>query len=202
VRNILIVRHGESAWNAEKRWQGWIDIPLTPAGESQATARGRALAAGGITAPVVFSSDLSRAHRTADLLAAELGARVVTDERLRERHGGIWQGHTAEEIDERWPGMREQWRRGEVHPPGAEHDEQVLERFDDALRAVADTTSDGVDAIIVTHGGVLRLVSHRSGVDGVRVVENVGGHWFQYETGTLIAGEPLPPLAVDGVALE
>jgi probable phosphoglycerate mutase len=202
VRKVLIVRHGQSEWNAEKRWQGWIDIPLTRAGEAQATARGKSLAQTGVTVPVVFSSDLSRAHRTAELLAAELGARVVTDDRLRERHGGEWQGHTAAEIDERWPGLREQWRLGEAHPPGAEYDEQVLARFDGALSAIATATSDGYDAIIVTHGGVLRLVSHRSGVDGAAVVENVGGHWFVYTAGALTAGEPLPPLAADGVPLE
>jgi probable phosphoglycerate mutase len=132
----LIVRHGQSEWNAERRWQGWIDIPLTSTGETQATARGRALADAGITSPVVFSSDLCRATRTAELIAAELGARVVTDERLRERHGGAWQGHTAEEIDERWPGLREQWRRREAHPPGAEHDHEVLARFDAALTTI------------------------------------------------------------------
>jgi broad specificity phosphatase PhoE len=202
VRRVLIVRHGQSEWNAEKRWQGWIDIPLTGAGEAQATARGKSLAQLGITVPVVFSSDLSRASRTAELLAAELGARVVTDDRLRERHGGEWQGHTAAEIDERWPGLREQWRRGDAHPPGAEYDEQVLARFDGAMRTIATATSDGYDAIIVTHGGVLRLVSHRSGVDGAAIVENVGGHWFAFAGGALTADEPLPPLAADGATLE
>ena len=202
MRRVLIVRHGQSEWNAQRRWQGWIDIPLTSAGEAQATARGRTLADAGVAVPVVFSSDLSRASRTAELLAAEIGAQVVTDERFRERHGGEWQGHTAEEIDERWPGMRERWRRREAHPPGAEHDDEVLARFDDALVAVAAATADGHDAIIVTHGGGLRLVADRGGADGGRVAENVGGHWFLYEEGTLTASEPLPPLAADGAAVE
>jgi probable phosphoglycerate mutase len=202
VRRVLIVRHGQSEWNAERRWQGWIDIPLTSTGEAQASARGRELAGAGIAVPVVFSSDLSRASRTAELLAAEIGASVVIDDRLRERHGGVWQGHTAEEIDEQWPGMRERWRRREALPPGAEHDEGVLARFDDALAAVAAATADGNDAIIVTHGGVLRLVTARGGADAGRVAENVGGHWFVYTEGTLIASEPLPPLAADGAALE
>jgi broad specificity phosphatase PhoE len=188
-----MVRHGQSAWNAEGRWQGWTDVALTPLGEAQAHARGVALAAGGIGDAVVYSSDLQRARRTAELIAAALDATVAIEPRLRERFGGEWQGHTAAEIDERWPGMREQWRRRELHaPPGAESDETVL------------AAAPGDHAIVlVTHGGVLRLVADRAGITARTVVENVGGHWFEWREGRLVAGAPLPPIETDGAeALE
>jgi broad specificity phosphatase PhoE len=196
----LILRHGQSVWNAEHRWQGWIDIPLTEAGEAQARARAESLAGDGIDVPVVFASDLQRAHRTAELIAEAIGARVVTDARLRERHGGEWQGHTSAEIDERWPGMRERWRSRELHaPPGAEADEQVLARFDLALRDIVDSTGDD-DVLVVTHGGMVRLLANRAGVDATDVVENVGGYWFRFDGSQLVFDGPVASLHTDGVA--
>jgi len=201
VRRLLILRHGQSRWNAEGRWQGWIDVPLTDVGEAQARARGEALAADGVRVPVVYASDLQRAARTAELLAAPIGARVVLDDRLRERHGGEWQGHTATEIDERWPGMRERWRRRELPaPPGAESDAAVLARFDGALPDLLGPAPVGDDAIVVTHGGILRLLALRFGIKARGVVENVGGHWFHWDGAELTAGEPLPSLRTDGIA--
>jgi probable phosphoglycerate mutase len=201
---LLVVRHGQSAWNAEGRWQGWIDVPLTDLGEAQAHARADALAAGGLAVPVVFASDLARARRTAEVIASTMGARVVTDARFRERNGGDWQGHTAAEIDERWPGLRDQWRRRELHaPPNGEGDDAVLARFDAGLRDVIAQTDGPRDAVLVTHGGLLRLVSVRAGVDAHDVVENVGGYWFRWDGERLGAPQPLPSLHTDGVgALE
>jgi broad specificity phosphatase PhoE len=200
VRRLLILRHGQSVWNAERRWQGWIDIPLTEQGEAQARARAAALARDGVDVPVVFASDLQRAHRTAELIAEVLGARVVADERLRERHGGDWQGHTSDEIDERWPGLRERWRSRELHaPPGAESDDEVLARFDLALRDIAAATDDR-DVMFVTHGGILRLVANRAGVDAHDVVENVGGYWFRFDGARLEVEGPVASLHTDGVA--
>jgi probable phosphoglycerate mutase len=199
VRRLLMLRHGQSAWNAEGRWQGWIDVALTPLGEAQAQARGAALAAGGIGDAVVYTSDLQRARRTAELIAVSLDAAVIVEPRLRERFGGEWQGHTAAEIDERWPGMREQWRRRELHaPPGAESDDTVLTRFDEALPELVATAPAAHTIVLVTHGGVLRLVADRAGVTARGIVENVGGQWFEWRDGTLVATEPLPPIETDG----
>ncbi len=194
-----MVRHGQSEWNAEGRWQGWIDVGLTPLGEAQAQARGAALAADGVGDAVVYTSDLQRARRTAELIAAALGAPVATEPRLRERFGGEWQGHTAAEIDERWPGMRERWRRRELEaPPGAESDETVLARVDAALAEIVAAAPAGHAIVVVTHGGVLRLVANRAGIRAEHVVENVGGHWFDWRDGSLVADAPLPPLETDG----
>lgn len=200
MRRILFVRHGESAWNAEGRWQGWIDAPLTPRGEAQGRARGRAIAAGGARIAAIWTSDLQRARDTAAILGAELGVPVTSNPGLRERHGGDWQGHTGDEIEQRWPGMRAAWWRDEIaSPPGGESDAQVLGRVDAALARV-DAESPAGDALVVTHGGVLHMVSRRAGVEREpRIVHNLGGHWFTWSGGTLVAGDALPDLPDDDV---
>ena len=138
MSTVLILRHGESTWNREHRWQGWLDAPLTPEGEEQAAECARRLARDGFRPRVVFTSDLTRAARTAEIVAAHLEVPVVADAGFRERNGGDWQGCTITEIDERWPGERERWRRGEIpSPPGGETNTEVLTRFDTALDARA-----------------------------------------------------------------
>jgi broad specificity phosphatase PhoE len=104
---LLIVRHGESEWNREGRWQGWEDIALTAAGEAQARARGIELQTAGHRFAAVYTSDLVRAARTAELLAEAVGAPApVRDPDLRERFGGEWQGRTGDEINAGWPAER------------------------------------------------------------------------------------------------
>lgn len=198
VRRVLMLRHGESEWNVEGRWQGWEDIALTIAGEHQAAARAHALAADdGLEGANVFSSDLRRARRTAEIVAEALGlGPVVVDEGLRERCGGEWQGRTGAEIEERWPGMREAWRRGELAaPPGGESNEQLLDRVDAALgRAIAATPEDRV-TLVVTHHGVLRALLRRVGQLPVESIPNLGGHWFDWDGDRLLPRGALPPLA-------
>ena len=196
MRHILLIRHGESEWNAAGRWQGWEDVSLTSAGEAQALERARVLADGGTLFAAAFASDLRRAVRTAELVAAHLGlAAPVVDPGLRERHGGEWQGHTRAEIDEQWPGMRDAWRRGELHsPPGGESDVSVFERVDAALARACTAVDDGGALVVVTHHGVLRLLSARAGVPPASLIPNLGGRWFGWDGGVLVAGDALPPL--------
>lgn len=207
TRRVLVLRHGESAWNVEGRWQGWQDIPLTPLGEAQARSRAASLAGEPIDGAVVFSSDLRRAARTAEVLAEHLRlGSVATDPGFRERHGGEWEGNTAAEIDERWPGRRAAWRRGELAcPPGGEPDEVVLARVDDALaRAIAATPTTGV-TLVVTHHGVLRLLSTRAGIPVHAIIPNLGGRWFDHDGTALHARDELTPLGAldpDGLAVE
>jgi broad specificity phosphatase PhoE len=198
VQQVLIVRHGESTWNVERRWQGWLDAPLTDRGESQASVRARALAHEGVNPRVVYSSDLSRARRTAEIIAAHLEVPVVPDEGFRERHGGEWQGHTGDEIEAAWPGMREQWRRGELTaPPGGETDDQVLARFDEALQRALAHVGSGL-LVIVTHHGMLRVVATRAGMDVHALIPNLGGYWFDVEHGSLHSPQPLGAVVLDG----
>ena len=200
---MLIVRHGESHWNVEHRWQGWTDIPLTERGEAQARARGRALAEAGHSFVAVASSDLMRAHRTAELLGAVLGVGDHhVDAGLRERFGGEWQGLTQQEIAEQYPAERAAWLSGDMPtPPGGEPLEVMLERFDRALEAIHVAAPDG-PLLVVSHGGISRAVAHRAGAEVEGVSGNLGGRWFTYRDGVLAAGDELPELAavdLDGV---
>jgi glucosyl-3-phosphoglycerate phosphatase len=191
MQRLLLLRHGESTWNVERRWQGWLDAPLTHAGEAQAAARARTLAHESFAPRAIYTSDLQRAARTAEIIAAHVEAPVIADAGFRERHGGEWQGHTVAEIDEGWPGMRDAWRRGELTaPPGGEEDVDVLERFDAALSRALAQAGHGVVGI-VTHHGMLRIVARRAGVDVHALIPNLGGFWFDVVGGRLANAEPL-----------
>jgi broad specificity phosphatase PhoE len=192
---LLILRHGETEWNAAGRWQGWLDVDLAPLGEEQARRRAAALAGAGTRFALIVSSDLRRAARTAELIALRIGAPpIALDEAWRERHGGEFQGRDAAEIDTGWPGFRERWRAGlEDAPPGGESDAQVWQRVRASLERWATEVPDG-PLLVVTHGGVFRVALERAGEPTRSVVPNVGGRWFTWHRGSLHAGETLEPL--------
>jgi probable phosphoglycerate mutase len=192
---MLIIRHGESEWNRTGRWQGWEDIALTPSGEDQARARGAELHAAGLRFAALHTSDLTRAVRTAELLADMLGASPPSRHAaLRERFGGDWQGRNRDEITERWPREREAWRRGELAaPPGGETDSQVLDRVHAGLARIDATSGPGA-VLIVTHHGVVRLLSNRAGIPVAELIPNLGGRWFDWNASDLRACESLPAL--------
>jgi probable phosphoglycerate mutase len=193
VPDLLIIRHGQSEWNLERRWQGWKDAPLTSLGVQQARERAADLLESGFRPMVVHSSDLGRARQTASLIAEQLGAPVRTDEGFRERSGGEWEGHTVEELQARWPDQYAAWRAGDRFlPPGSEPDQHVLDRFDAAL----ERSAAGVPGIVVTHGGALHLVATRAGVPVEALIPNLCGYWFSFDGRTLTDPEPIPPLAV------
>ena len=193
VQDLLIIRHGQSEWNAERRWQGWLDAPLTALGEKQALQRAEAIAGSGFFPETVHCSDLGRARQTAEIIASTLGAATSPHPGLRERSGGDWEGRTSDEIDERWPGMRLAWRRGELPAmPGGEEDSHVIARVDSAI---AEILSGPTPAIIVTHHGVLRLVATRAGAEIDSLIPNLGGYWFRLDEGALRDPSPLEPLA-------
>jgi broad specificity phosphatase PhoE len=193
VQDLLIIRHGESQWNVEHRWQGWLDAPLTALGEKQALQRAEAIAQSGFSPATIHCSDLGRARQTAEIVAGILGAEVAEHSSLRERSGGDWQGHTSEEIDARWPGMRLAWRRGELAAmPGGEQDAEVLARVDPAI---AEILAGPTPVMIVTHHGVLRLLATRAGAAIDSLIANLGGYWFRADRGELAHPEALEPLA-------
>jgi probable phosphoglycerate mutase len=101
LTRLIVVRHGETEWNAERRFMGWLDRPLTPRGQEQAARVAERLAATGFDAMV--SSDLGRAMTTAQAIAARAGQEVLPCPALRERGLGVMQGHTLEEIQQRHP---------------------------------------------------------------------------------------------------
>jgi broad specificity phosphatase PhoE len=195
MQQVLMVRHGESVWNADHRWQGWSDIELSPAGEAQAEARARHLAREGFKPRAVYASDLKRAARTAEIVAAHLEVPFLTDAGFRERNVGEWSGHTTEEIEAKWPGLLDQWRRGDLAcPPGGELDEHMIARFDAALVRALAHVGTGMLAI-VTHGGVLRATAVEAGADAHTFIPNLGGFWFDVDgDGTLRNPVPVDTL--------
>jgi probable phosphoglycerate mutase len=194
VHDLLIIRHGESEWNLERRWQGWLDAPLTELGERQARHRAESLAELGFAPAVVFSSDLGRARRTAEIIGERLSAPLATDAGFRERSGGAWEGFTVKEIEARWPEQYAAWRAGDRSlPPGSEGDATLFARFDAALARAVDA---GGPTVIVTHGGALRLIATRAGVPVEALIPNLCGYWFRYDGAGLTDPEPIAPLDV------
>lgn len=154
---LLLIRHGETLWNAERRIQGQLDIPLSPPGILQAARLARALSGEPIDA--IYSSDLSRAWLTAAPLASALALDVIAELRLRERAFGFFEGLTVEEIAQRYPNEFERWRARdpEWQSSGGESGAQLIERV---LAAIAEITSRhaGGTVVLVSHGGVLDVV--------------------------------------------
>lgn len=151
---LLLIRHGETAWNAEHRIQGSLDIPLSATGIWQAGRLAERLAAECIDA--VYASDLARAWLTAEPIAARLGLELRADIRLRERSFGIFEGHTLEEIAARWPAEFAAWRERDPAwaMPAGESGAAFIERVNAALHDIACAWA-GATVAIVAHGGVL-----------------------------------------------
>ena len=156
VSRLLLIRHGESTWNAEHRLQGQADPPLSPLGREQVAALVPFLEG---LPPRTLSSDLTRAVQT----AAALGlAGVPTDPRWREIDIGDWAGRTLDELD---PGDVAAWQRGELAPPNAETFAELQARV-----AAAVDELRGEDAVVVTHGGCVRAATaHLTGADPRRL---------------------------------
>jgi glucosyl-3-phosphoglycerate phosphatase len=155
----VLWRHGQTVWNAERRFQGQSDIPLDPPGQAQADRAARLLAA--LRPDMIVSSDLSRATGTAAPLARLTGLEVILDKDLRERHGGSWEGLTDAQILERYPVQHESW-----NPPDGEPTAVVADRVAGALHRIAAALADDDPAteplaVVVSHGAALRLGASR-----------------------------------------
>ena len=180
----MLWRHGQTTWNAEHRYQGQTDIPLDEVGTAQAERVAAHLAA--LRPDALFSSDLTRAQRTAAPVAALTGLAVTLDKDLRERFGGDWEGLSDVEIRERYPAERATW-----NPPNGEPSGAVADRVAGAYARIAESLAPGQLAIAVGHGAALRLGMERVlgiAVDGLptlgslvncswSVLELRDGHW-------------------------
>ena len=152
MTTILLARHGETDWNRESRWQGWADPPLNETGRDQARRLAEQLRH--IPFDAVYTSDLRRAHETAEIVAAPHGVPVVADPGLREIDVGSWSGLTRAEIEERFPGAER---------PDGETREQHLARVLQAVERIARDNL-GRRILLVSHGGTMRaLRGHVSG---------------------------------------
>jgi broad specificity phosphatase PhoE len=162
VTTILLARHGETDWNREGRWQGWADPPLNEAGREQARELAEQLRS--MPFDAVYSSDLRRAHETAEIVAAPHEVPVITDRGLREIDVGSWSGLTRAEIEERFPdGSR----------PDGETREQHLERVLATVERIARAHS-GARLLVVSHGGTMRALRSHASDEPFHPIANCG----------------------------
>jgi broad specificity phosphatase PhoE len=154
---LLLVRHPQTDWNAETRWQGHADLPLNALGREQAAAAAEALLDRHVAA--VYTSDLLRARELADALGGALALRPRVSRRLRERSMGAWEGLTPAEALAAWPGLYPRVEADPFHedPPGGESFARLLARTRPALAAIARRHA-GRTALVVTHGGILKAL--------------------------------------------
>ena len=159
-QELLLVRHGQSTANAKGIWQGQMEFPLSERGRAQASLAGLGLSDEQFEG--LYSSPLSRAFETAEIIRdrTSFAGEVVTVEGLSERHGGILEGRTWAEQQQRNPELakkflaipeEERWAL-----VGAETDEEVIARFQDALSSIRVLHPGGARIVVVSHGGVMR----------------------------------------------
>lgn len=179
---LLLVRHGQSTWNAEGRWQGQADPPLSDLGRRQALAAAQRIG----TVDAIIASPQQRAAQTATIISEAIGiGPLVHIDDLRERHAGPWSGMTRHEIDEHYPGFLDEGHR----PVGYETDLDLTTRTTGALAALA-IAFPGASLLVVTHGGVIHNLELQLGLEAGRV-PNLAGRLFLAEGDDLTADEAL-----------
>jgi alpha-ribazole phosphatase len=147
---LFLLRHAETGWNRERRYQGWADTPLSDTGRAQAEAAGRLLASARLAA--VWASPLRRALETAEAIAAFHGLEVRTDDAFKEMHFGEWEGLSVAEVSARFPGEYRTWVETphRFAAPGGE-----------TLPAVRRRVLDGLERLRAAHAGeTVCLVAH------------------------------------------
>jgi broad specificity phosphatase PhoE len=172
VTTLLLVRHGETDWNRDGRWQGLSDTRLNDRGREQA----RQLASQIDGVDVVYSSDLARARETAEIVAKRLGLQVRLDERLRERGFGEWEGLDADEIEDRFAEAHRRWKAGEgAGAENAEPFDAFAARIHGFLEDVLER-HPGESVLVVSHGGSIRVIhAFAAGLDYVRDHRSIPG---------------------------
>jgi glucosyl-3-phosphoglycerate phosphatase len=187
---IVLVRHGQSAWNAEGRLQGQADPPLSALGRREAVALRVALP--GFAPGRVLTSDLRRARET----AAALGhPQAAADAAWREIDVGQWAGRPLADLP---AGPDPSWRGGDLVPPGGERWSELAARVAEALDALSRR---GGDWLVVTHGGVIRAaVAHVTGADAQRISGPANASVTVLEPGRLVAYGWTPDGVVPGLS--
>ena len=178
-----MIRHGETAWNAEGRVQGQLDIPLNDVGRAQAHATATALAGHDFTA--IYCSDLTRVRQTCEPAARKFALPVTYMAELRERHYGMFETLTYVEVREKFP---EQYARFRDKDPDFDFEGgETLRRFNDrSLKAIGDLIArhSGEEILVFTHGGVLEMVYRHAKAVGLSShrdfeIPNAGINWIE-----------------------
>lgn len=179
---LIVWRHGNTDWNAGNRVQGQTDVPLNDLGRQQAVDAAELLVR--LRPDVLVSSDLRRAADTAAALAALTGLSVAYDERLRERHFGVWEGRTMTEVAETRPEEYARWTAGaDVIGGDIETLDDLGKRVADALQSAADLVPAGGTVVVATHGAAARSgIGHllgwpREQLRTLRALQNC--HWVE-----------------------
>jgi len=188
VTRLLLLRHAESEWNAQGRWQGLADSPLSDHGRRQAGAAGVALAGRDPGFTILAASDLHRARLTALLMAPPLGlSEVVLDPGLREYDVGLWSGLTRPEIEARWPGALDDWRHGRlVATPRGEKRDVFVARIAATVSRLG-AANPGETILVITHGGVIGALERSLGLEPRRVA-HLSGRWIEADGHGLVPG--------------
>jgi broad specificity phosphatase PhoE len=188
---IYLIRHGETEWNREGRWQGQRDVPLSAAGQQQALRLARRLAEDGVHFDALYSSDLSRAWETALAIGGALGLRPSAAPALREIDLGLWSGRTHTEIALDFP---EEWRRIQNNEDLPRGGGETIAAFHSRVLGWLDGAAErhpGGTICAVTHGGCIRnVLLHALGLSwaerdktppianaSITVVERGAGGW-------------------------
>lgn len=182
---VVLVRHGETEYNLEGRWQGsGSDVPLNATGRGQAGRVAEALAARfGAELATIYSSDLARALETAEILAERLRVPVVEAPALRELSHGAWEGRTQAEVEARWPAeyaayLADPFRIGRG---GGDSYDDLERRVWPALERLAGLHR-GRRIVAVSHGGPIRLALSRildRPLEDRDALGVVNGSWFE-----------------------
>lgn len=188
---VCLVRHGETAWNTERRLQGHIDIPLNDTGLSQAEATARSLARAGLRFSALYSSDLERARQTAAAIARAHALPPQHDPRLRERHYGHFQGLTFDEAEHRHPENFRRFKARDPHfalPDDGESLNTLAARVHAALEDIAREHA-GETVVVVTHGGVLDIAHRLATGQALQTarafaIPNAALNWIEHTAGS------------------
>ncbi len=191
MTKLLLVRHGQSEWNAMGRWQGKANPPLTDLGKEQALLAAKKLPDFSILA----SSDLVRARETAEIFAKAHDKEsndILIEPQVQERDAGEFSGLTRDEIDKKFPGYLAQNR----WPSGWEPDDVLIKRLREGLGRIIASSTESDSIVVVTHGGCIYALESLLGEE-YRRISNLGGRWFELIDDEFYLGERIQLLDPD-----
>ena len=189
---LILVRHGQSQWNLENRFTGWVDVPITPLGEQEAHRAGKELKDAGLKFDVAFVSKLVRANQTLQVILAELGQpglKTETSEALNERHYGDLQGLDKAETAKKYGDAQVHvWRRSfDVKPPNGESLKDTADRTLPYFRKeILPLAAAGKTVLVSAHGNSLRAIImdlEKLTPDGIMKVEIATCRPIYYDIG-------------------